>query len=87
MLLPVGLIIVDFLEIIYLLNIEKDRLIGKQTLAVIPGKRFAKGEYLFCILVAFLSACYLFGAPCVLFLATSCLSGSARGYFHKKKKR
>jgi 1,4-dihydroxy-2-naphthoate octaprenyltransferase len=53
MLLPVGLIIVDFLEIIYLLNIEKDRLIGKQTLAVIPGKRFAKGEYLFCILVAF----------------------------------
>ena len=43
MLLPVGLIIVDFLEIIYLLNIEKDRLIGKQTLAVIPGKRFAKG--------------------------------------------
>jgi hypothetical protein len=52
MLLPVGLIIVDFLEIIYLLNIEKDRLIGKQTLAVIPRKRFAKGEYLFCILVA-----------------------------------
>ena len=54
MLLPVGLIIVDFLEIINLLNIEKDRLIGKQTLAVIPRKRFAKGEYLFCILMAFL---------------------------------
>ena len=53
MLLPDGLIIVDFLEIIYLLNIEKDRLIGKQTLAVIPGKRYSKGEYLFCILVAF----------------------------------
>ena len=54
MLLPVGLIIVDFLEIINLLNIEKDRLIDNQTLPVIPGKRFAKGEYLFCILVAFL---------------------------------
>jgi hypothetical protein len=26
-----------------LLNIDKDGLIGKQTLAVIPGKRFAKG--------------------------------------------
>jgi 1,4-dihydroxy-2-naphthoate octaprenyltransferase len=52
--LPVGLIIVGILVVNNLRDIETDRLAGKHTLAVMLGENFAKGEYLFCMLVAFL---------------------------------
>jgi 1,4-dihydroxy-2-naphthoate octaprenyltransferase len=52
--LPVGLIIVGILVVNNLRDIETDRLAGKHTLAVLLGERFAKGEYIFCLLVAFL---------------------------------
>ena len=52
--LPVGLIIVGILVVNNLRDLETDRLAGKHTLAVLLGGRFAKVEYLFCLLVAFL---------------------------------
>ncbi len=52
--LPIGLIIVGILVVNNLRDIETDRLASKHTLAVMLGERFAKGEYLFCMLVAFL---------------------------------
>jgi 1,4-dihydroxy-2-naphthoate polyprenyltransferase len=54
MALPVGLIIVGILVVNNLRDLETDRLAGKHTLAVLLGGRFAKGEYLVCLLVAFL---------------------------------
>ncbi|MGD0611111.1 MAG: 1,4-dihydroxy-2-naphthoate polyprenyltransferase [Anaerolineales bacterium] len=52
--LPIGLIIVGILVVNNLRDLETDRLAGKHTLAVMLGERFAKGEYLFCMLMAFL---------------------------------
>ena len=52
--LPIGLIIVGILVVNNLRDVETDCLAGKHTLAVILGKHFAKGEYLSCLLVAFL---------------------------------
>ncbi len=52
--LPVGLIVVGILVVNNLRDLETDRQAGKHTLAVLLGGRFAKGEYLFCLLVAFL---------------------------------
>lgn len=52
--LPVGLIIVGILVVNNLRDLESDRLAGKHTLAALLGGRFAKGEYLACLLVAFL---------------------------------
>jgi 1,4-dihydroxy-2-naphthoate polyprenyltransferase len=52
--LPIGMIIVGILVVNNLRDIETDRLASKHTLAVLLGERFAKGEYLFCIVVAFL---------------------------------
>lgn len=52
--LPIGLIIVGILVVNNLRDVETDRLAGKHTLAVMLGGHFAKGEYLFCLLVAFL---------------------------------
>ena len=52
--LPVGLIIVGILVVNNLRDLETDRLAGKHTLAVMLGSAFAKGEYLACLLVAFL---------------------------------
>jgi 1,4-dihydroxy-2-naphthoate octaprenyltransferase len=52
--LPIGLIIVGILVVNNLRDLETDRLAGKYTLAALLGERFAKGEYLFCLLVAFL---------------------------------
>ena len=52
--LPIGLIIVGILVVNNLRDIETDRLASKHTLAVMLGERFAKGEYLFCVVVAFL---------------------------------
>ncbi|MGB8213982.1 MAG: 1,4-dihydroxy-2-naphthoate polyprenyltransferase [Anaerolineales bacterium] len=51
--LPVGLLIVGILVVNNLRDLESDRLAGKHTLAVILGRRFTKGEYLACLLVAF----------------------------------
>ena len=51
--LPIGLIIVGILVVNNLRDIDTDRLAGKHTLAVMLGERFAKGEYLFCLLMAF----------------------------------
>src|SRR5271157_4191215 len=48
--LPIGLIIVGILVVNNLRDIDTDRLAGKHTLAVMLGERFAKGEYLFCLL-------------------------------------
>jgi 1,4-dihydroxy-2-naphthoate octaprenyltransferase len=52
--LPIGLIIVGILVVNNLRDIETDRQAGKHTLAVMLGGRFAKSEYLFCLLAAFL---------------------------------
>jgi 1,4-dihydroxy-2-naphthoate octaprenyltransferase len=52
--LPVGLVIVGILVVNNLRDLQTDRLAGKHTLAVLLGGRFAKGEYLGCLLVAFL---------------------------------
>jgi 1,4-dihydroxy-2-naphthoate octaprenyltransferase len=51
---PVGLIIVGILVVNNLRDLETDRMAGKRTLAVRLGERFAKGEYLSCLLIAFL---------------------------------
>ena len=51
--LPVGLIIVGILVVNNLRDLPTDRQAGKHTLAVLLGGRFAKGEYLACLLVAF----------------------------------
>jgi 1,4-dihydroxy-2-naphthoate octaprenyltransferase len=48
------MIIVGILVVNNLRDIETDRLASKHTLAVMLGERFAKGEYLFCVVVAFL---------------------------------
>ena len=52
--LPVGLIIVGILVVNNLRDLQTDRLAGKHTLAVLLGGRFARAEYLACLLVAFL---------------------------------
>ena len=51
--LPVGLIVVGILVVNNLRDLPTDRLAGKHTLAVLLGGRFAKAEYLACLLVAF----------------------------------
>jgi len=52
--LPVGLIVVGILVVNNLRDLPTDRQAGKHTLAVLLGDRFARGEYLACLLVAFL---------------------------------
>ena len=52
--LPVGLIIVGILVVNNLRDLQTDHQAGKHTLAVLLGARFSKGEYLTCLLVAFL---------------------------------
>jgi 1,4-dihydroxy-2-naphthoate polyprenyltransferase len=52
--LPVGLIVVGILVVNNLRNLPTDRQAGKHTLAVVLGGRFARDEYLACLLVAFL---------------------------------
>ena len=54
MTIPPGLIITAILVVNNLRDIENDRKGGKHTLAVIFGERFAKTEYLLCMLVAYL---------------------------------
>ena len=54
MAVPVGLIIVDILVVNNLRDLPTDRLAGKHTLAVLLGARFARAEFLACLLVAFL---------------------------------
>ena len=53
--IPVGLIVVGILIVNNLRDLESDRLAGKHTLAARFGSRFAKGEYLVCLLLAYLS--------------------------------
>ncbi len=53
--LPVGLIIVGILVVNNLRDIDSDRLGKKHTLAVRFGERFTKGQYLLCIMGAYLS--------------------------------
>ena len=53
--IPVGLIVVGILIVNNLRDLDSDRLVGKYTLAARFGSRFAKGEYLFCLLAAYLS--------------------------------
>jgi 1,4-dihydroxy-2-naphthoate octaprenyltransferase len=52
--LPIGLIVVGILVVNNLRDLPTDRQAGKHTLVVLLGGRFAKGEYLACLLVAFL---------------------------------
>ena len=52
--LPVGLIVVGILVVNNLRDLPTDRQAGKHTLVVLLGGGFAKGEYLACLLVAFL---------------------------------
>jgi 1,4-dihydroxy-2-naphthoate polyprenyltransferase len=54
MAIPPGLIITAILVVNNLRDIENDRKGGKHTLAVMFGERFAKAEYLLCMLVAYL---------------------------------
>jgi 1,4-dihydroxy-2-naphthoate octaprenyltransferase len=53
--LPVGLIIVGILVVNNLRDLESDKIAGKHTLAARFGSRFAKSEYLACLLGAYLS--------------------------------
>ena len=53
--LPIGLIIVGILVVNNLRDLDSDRLAGKRTLAARFGSRFAKGEYLACLIAAYLS--------------------------------
>jgi 1,4-dihydroxy-2-naphthoate octaprenyltransferase len=53
--LPPGLIIVAILVVNNLRDIDEDREAGKRTLAVRFGAGFTKGEYLFCLAVAYLA--------------------------------
>jgi 1,4-dihydroxy-2-naphthoate octaprenyltransferase len=52
---PPGLIIVGILVVNNLRDIDEDREVGKRTLAVRFGQGFAKGEYLACILLAYVA--------------------------------
>jgi 1,4-dihydroxy-2-naphthoate octaprenyltransferase len=52
--LPIGLIIVGILVVNNLRDIETDRAAGKFTLPARFGIRFAKSEYLFCLIIAYL---------------------------------
>jgi 1,4-dihydroxy-2-naphthoate polyprenyltransferase len=52
--LPVGLIVVGILVVNNLRDLPTDRQAGKHTLAVLLGGRFARAEYLVCLLLAFL---------------------------------
>ena len=52
--IPIGFIIVDILVVNNLRDIETDRLAGKFTLAARFGLGFAKGQYLFFLLAAYL---------------------------------
>ncbi|MEN6571713.1 MAG: 1,4-dihydroxy-2-naphthoate polyprenyltransferase [Anaerolineaceae bacterium] len=52
--LPLGLLIVGILVVNNLRDIDADRLAGKNTLAVRLGERFAKSEYITCLVVSFL---------------------------------
>ena len=47
-----GLLSVAILTVNNLRDIETDRVAGKRTLAVRFGKKFARGEYAFCVIVA-----------------------------------
>jgi 1,4-dihydroxy-2-naphthoate octaprenyltransferase len=55
MAIPPGLIITAILVVNNLRDLENDRKGGKHTLAVIFGERFAKIEYLLCMLAAYLT--------------------------------
>jgi 1,4-dihydroxy-2-naphthoate polyprenyltransferase len=62
-----GLIIFGILVVINLRDLETDGLAGRHTLAVMLGERFAKSEYLGCMVVAFLSMPFFCGMkilPC-----------------------
>jgi 1,4-dihydroxy-2-naphthoate octaprenyltransferase len=52
--LPVGLMVVGILVVNNLRDLPTDRQAGKHTLAVLLGGRFTRGEYLACLLAAFL---------------------------------
>jgi 1,4-dihydroxy-2-naphthoate polyprenyltransferase len=52
--LPLGLIVVGILVVNNLRDLPTDRQAGKHTLAVLLGGRFTRGEYLACLLAAFL---------------------------------
>ena len=52
--LPVGLIVVGILVVNNLRDLSTDRQAGKHTLAVLLGGPFTRGEYLACLLAAFL---------------------------------
>jgi 1,4-dihydroxy-2-naphthoate octaprenyltransferase len=54
MTIPPGLIVTAILVVNNLRDLENDGKAGKHTLAVIFGERFAKIEYLLCVLVAYL---------------------------------
>ncbi len=54
MTIPPGLIITAILVVNNLRDLDNDRKAGKHTLAVMFGERFAKAEYLLCILFAYL---------------------------------
>ena len=52
--LPVGLMVIGILVVNNLRDLPTDRQAGKHTLAVLLGGRFTRGEYLACLLAAFL---------------------------------
>ena len=53
--IPLGLIITGILVVNNLRDLETDKAAGKHTLAARGGSRFAKGEYLACLVAAYLA--------------------------------
>lgn len=57
---PVGALITNILVVNNYRDIEEDRAANKHTLAVLMGKNFTRLQYLFFILISFLTPVYLF---------------------------
>lgn len=57
---PVGALITNILVVNNYRDIEEDRAANKHTLAVLLGKKFTRYQYLFLLLVSFLTPVYLY---------------------------
>lgn len=58
--IPVGALITNILVVNNYRDIEEDRAANKHTLAVLLGKRFTRFQYLFLLIISFLTPVYLY---------------------------